>query len=44
VFISGTAPTEVCNQHEGWYWGTETYPAPEEEFPPEEPETPRPPG
>jgi penicillin-binding protein 1B len=43
VFISGTAPTEVCRQHEGWYWGTETYPPPEESSP-EEPEDPRPPG
>jgi membrane carboxypeptidase/penicillin-binding protein len=46
VFIQGTAPTEVCRQHESWYWGTETYPppAPPEEFPPQEEEAPRPPG
>jgi penicillin-binding protein 1B len=44
VFISGTAPTEICRQHEGWYWGTETYPPPPEEFPPEEQGEPRPPG
>lgn len=46
VFISGTAPTEVCREHEGWYWGSETDPPlPSEEFPPEDvDEEPRPPG
>ncbi len=47
VFISGTAPTEMCPVHQGWYLGEpEPYPTPPpEEFPPEEgEEQPRQPG
>ncbi len=48
VFISGTAPTEPCHQHEGWYWEEpQPYPTPPpEEFREEEPddEGQRPPG
>jgi penicillin-binding protein 1B len=38
VFISGTAPTELCPEHQGWYWQEpELYPTPPpEEFPQEE--------
>jgi penicillin-binding protein 1B len=37
VFIAGTAPTELCLQHEGGYWNPEPdFTAPPEEFPPEE--------
>jgi penicillin-binding protein 1B len=37
VFIAGTAPTELCRQHEGGYWNPEPdFTAPPEEFPPEE--------
>jgi penicillin-binding protein 1B len=45
VFISGTAPTELCPVHQGWYWEQpEPYPTPPpEEFPQEEEEE-RPPG
>jgi penicillin-binding protein 1A len=41
VFISGTAPTELCPMHQGWYWEEPLpYPTPPpEEFPEgEEPE------
>jgi len=46
VFISGTAPTEPCHEHEGWYWEPEPYPPPPEEFrgEEEEEEEDRPPG
>jgi hypothetical protein len=47
VFISGTAPTELCPEHQGWYWQEpEPYPTPPpEEFPEEESdEKPRLPG
>jgi membrane carboxypeptidase/penicillin-binding protein len=49
VFISGTAPTELCPEHQGWYWQEpEPYPTPPpEEFPQEpgeEEAEPRPPG
>jgi penicillin-binding protein 1B len=47
VFISGTAPTELCPEHQGWYWQEpEPYPTPQpEEFPQEESEEkPRQPG
>jgi len=37
VFIAGTAPTELCHQHEGGYWIPEPdLTAPTEEFPQEE--------
>jgi penicillin-binding protein 1B len=44
VFISGTAPTELCPEHQGWYWQEpEPYPTPApEEFRGEE--EPRQPG
>jgi penicillin-binding protein 1B len=46
VFISGTAPTEVCPVHQGWYWEeAPPYPTPPpEEFPEEGEEEPRQPG
>jgi penicillin-binding protein 1B len=46
VFISGTAPTELCPEHQGWYWQEpEPYPTPQpEEFRGEEQEEPPPPG
>jgi hypothetical protein len=45
VFISGTAPTELCPVHQGWYFGApEPYPTPPPEEFPEREEEPRPPG
>jgi penicillin-binding protein 1B len=46
VFISGTAPTELCPEHQGWYWEEPPpYPTPPPEaFLGEEGENERPPG
>jgi penicillin-binding protein 1B len=46
VFISGTAPTELCPEHQGWYWEEPPpYPTPPPEaFPSEQAEDGRPPG
>jgi membrane carboxypeptidase/penicillin-binding protein len=46
VFISGTAPSELCPEHQGWYWEEPPpYPTPPPEaFPGEEGENERPPG
>ena len=44
VFIAGTAPTEVCRQHESWYWDQDPDAPPPDELPPQEEEESRPPG